>query len=294
MNPRLLAPLIAVSLIGTGPATASAGSASDLFYERSLMSAAGARCKLFDPSIASALAASGRQARGAALRAGADPDALDALESRAQDRAGTVACNSADMATVAKRVRTAFAGYATMNSMSFPGGLASWRANRGQTNGAGAAWRLSQTARTGAGVAMFGVAYTDDGMETLTAVAAWPAALGASGARLVMRDPTRAARAYLDPRRNDLSAQLPPRPMTRTFLASAKDLAAPGLLPTGAATGAAFRFTTAAGAALQRLDPREAIVLELVYPTRTGERVEAIPLEVGDFAAGIAFLSAKR
>jgi hypothetical protein len=82
--------------------------------------------------------------------------------------------------------------------------------------------------------------------------------------------------------------------VTRAFLASARALAAPGLLPAGASTGAAFRFSAAAGAALQQLDPREAMVLELVYPTRDGERVEAIPVEVGDFAAGVAFLSARR
>ena len=294
MTPRLLAPLLALSVIGAWPAAAGAASASDLFYERTVISAAGARCKLFDSGTAAALAASGRQAHGAALRAGADPDALDALESRALARAGDAVCGSADLDVVAKRVRTAFSDYARMNVMSFPGSVGTWRADRGKTVGAGATWRLSQTARTPSGQAMFGVAFTDDGMETLTAVAAWPGALGASGARLVMRDPARVARAYLDPRHNDLAAQIPPRPMTRAFLANARAPAAPGLLPGGANTGAAFRFATAAGAALQRLDPREAVMLELVYPTRDGERVEAVPIEVGDFAAGIAFLSAKR
>ena len=41
-------------------------------------------------------------------------------------------------------------------------------------------------------------------------------------------------------------------------------------------------------------DPREAVTLELVFPTRTGERVETTLFEVGDFAAGRAFLAATR
>ncbi|HTK34881.1 MAG TPA: hypothetical protein VL358_06270 [Caulobacteraceae bacterium] len=292
--PRRLAFVLGLGVLGAWPAVAGAGSAADLFYERSLIGAAGVRCKLFDSSVSAALTASGRQARGAALRAGADPDALDQLESRALDKAAHASCSSPDLAVVAKRVQAGFAGYARMNVMSFPGGLGTWRADRGATAGAGAAWRLAQTAKGRSGTAIFGVAATENGAETLTAVAGWPGALAASGARLVMRDPSKAPRAYLDPRHADLAAQLPPRAMTRAFLASARSLAAPGLLPPGSTTGAAFRFSAAAGAAMQRLDPREAVVLEVTYPTRDGERVEAIPVEVGDFSAGIAFLSAKR
>jgi hypothetical protein len=146
-TPRLLAPLLAVCALGAWPSVAGAGSASDLFYERSLISAAGARCKLFDSSISAALAASARQTRNAALRGGADADALDALESRALDKAAGVPCASPDLATVAQRVRTGFAGFARTNFMSFPGGVATWKADRGATVGAGAAWRLAQTAR---------------------------------------------------------------------------------------------------------------------------------------------------
>ena len=49
----------------------------------------------------------------------------------------------------------------------------------------------------------------------------------------------------------------------------------------------------AAARALEGLDPREAVTLELVYPTRDGERVESTLLEVGDFAAARAFLAAQ-
>src|ERR1700758_2248360 len=50
----------------------------DLVYERTVMTAADARCDLFTPEISAALAAAQAQAHGAALRAGAAPDAVRA------------------------------------------------------------------------------------------------------------------------------------------------------------------------------------------------------------------------
>jgi hypothetical protein len=287
------APLLIAALACIAPWPAAGATASDLFYERTLMSAAGARCKLFEPSVAAALFASGRQARGAALRAGADPDVLGAAEARAKGRARTVACNSKDLALAAARVRKGFEGYSVIQTMTFAGDNAQWQADRGGQKRFSSDWRLTQRVRTRQGEVLFGLAAAPGG-EALTAVAAWPGALAASGARLVMRDPTLARRAYLDPRRRDLAGRTPPRSVTRAFLASERAPSRPALLPTGAASGATFRFPPVAAFALEELDPRETVVLELIYPTRDGERVETAAFEVGDFAAGRAFLLAKR
>ncbi len=78
-----------VASVCARPAPGKAADAASLLYERSLMSAADARCKLFDAAIAGALASAGRQARGAALRAGADARALDAVEASARALAST-------------------------------------------------------------------------------------------------------------------------------------------------------------------------------------------------------------
>jgi hypothetical protein len=287
------APLLIAALACLPAWPAAGAAASDLFYERTLMSVAGARCKLFEPSVAAALYASGRQARGAALRAGIDPDALGAAEARAKARARTVACNSKDLAVAAARVRKGFEGYSAIQTMTFAGDNARWEADRGGQKRFSSDWRLIQRTRTRQGEVLFGLAAAPGG-EALTVVAAWPGALAASGARLVMRDPTRARRAYLDPRHRDLAGRTPPRSVTRAFLASERAPSRPALLPTGAASGATFHFPPVAAFALEELDPREAVVLELIYPTRAGERVETAAFEVGDFAAGRAFLSAKR
>jgi len=268
------------------PFAAEAAAPGQLFYERTLMAEAGERCGLFTPQVAAALAASAQQARGAALRAGADRTALAAVEDRARRRAAAASCGSPDLALGAERVRAAFAGYARMTTMSFPGDSGSWTADR-----ASPAWRLSQSATSASGPVVFGMA-GQAGNEALVAVAAWSGALAASGARVLVRDPAKASSPYLDARLGGLAGRIPPRSVSVAYLASARAPAGADLLPPGSASGAAFRFPPALARALEGLDPREALVLELVYPARNGERVERVALEVGDFAAGRAFLTA--
>lgn len=265
-------------------------SPGQLYYERTLVGAAGARCKLFTPQVAASLAASTQQARGAALRGGADRVSLAAVEKRALVTAGTLPCNSPDLAVVADRVRQGFAGYAKLTTMTFPGELSSWTAERGTASRVGSAWRLFQAARTPMGEARLGLAQATDGGAALVAVAAWPGALAASGARIVVRDTVKFTAPYVGPGRKDLNARAAPRAASTAILAADRSAAPAALLPQGVAMGAAFRFPARAITAIEALDPREALVLELVYPARDGERVERVPMEVGDFAAGRAFL----
>ena len=276
--------LLAVVLTASAaPALAGAG---DPFYERSLMVAANARCGLFSPAIASALDASALQARGAALRAGVAETALKASKSRAEAKARGLACASPDLAQAATRVRTAFEGYAKIWKMNFPGAAASWAADRARpTDLAPAArWALSQTASGGM---VLGVVLHRQG-QALTAVI--PGAADASSARLIMRDPVLAPAPYLDPKAPGLQGRTPPRSVTRAWLASERGPAPAGLAKAG---GQAFRFPDTAIEALQALDPREAVVLELVYSSRTGEQTRQTLFEVGDFAAAQAFLDAR-
>ena len=62
------------------PAAAWA-SPSDLYYERSVMSAANQRCGLFSADLSSALESAQAQARGAALRGGVTAETLDGVAS---------------------------------------------------------------------------------------------------------------------------------------------------------------------------------------------------------------------
>ena len=113
----------AARLIGAALALASAGGACagtpavELFYERAVMTAADGACQLFAPDVGAALAAAKAQARGAALRSGADPASLAGIETRATAVVGAAGCQSADIATAAARVRSAFEGYVHLDRM---------------------------------------------------------------------------------------------------------------------------------------------------------------------------------
>lgn len=284
---RLAATLVAVAVLGVAQTTMAAP--SDIFYERSLMSAAGARCGLFSASLSRALDAGRVQARGAALRAGASVQQLDGVQQRAHAKAASVPCASKDLTTAADRVRKAFEGYALLQRMNYPGDRASWQADRA-SSATIPFWRLSQAATFGGDRLMFGLA----GRNTeLLAVATFADGAQPYTALLVMRDPRLTQGPYLRARAGgSLAENAAPRAASRLFAPESRDMApAPTLLPTGAKTGMTFRFPREASDAIARLDPRETVTVEFVIQARGGrEIVRRAYIEVGDFAAGRAFL----
>jgi hypothetical protein len=293
---RWSAAAVAVAvLIQAGDARASA---VDLYYERAVMSAAGQNCGLFTPDLAAALASAQAQARGAALRSGVADEALHEVALRARRRADDTACASPDIAKAASRVRAAFESYSRLQKLNFPGDSASWAADRAVSRDV-MRWKLWQTADLGAQRLTFGLAGVG-GQSGLVAVAglergaAWP-----YGARLVVRDVTRAPRAFLNlisagaSGRPTLSGRMPPRAATLSILAQARGPADASLLPPGADQGVAFRFPASAADTLSALDPRETVAVELLFADPAGrEETRAAYIEVGDFAAGRAFLGA--
>jgi flagellar biosynthesis/type III secretory pathway M-ring protein FliF/YscJ len=71
------------------------------------------------------------------------------------------------------------------------------------------------------------------------------------------------------------------------ILAEARSEADRDLLGKGQDDGWAFRFPAQAARELARLDPREAVAVDFLFP---GDRVRRAYVEVGDFAAGRAFV----
>ncbi len=288
-------PLLGLCLALAAPLAASAAPA-DVYYERALMSAADARCRLFAPEIGAALRAGRAQARGAALRAGDDAARLAAVASAAEARAAGVACGSPDLKVAAGRVRSAFEGYTRLVRMSFPGDLSSWTADRG-SSAKGATWRLYQDAQMGQATVRFGLAGDRTGAPQLVAAEADPGA-EPYGARLVMRDPARAPEPYLNVLKVSAAARIPlkdrtpPRTAARVFNAEARASADATMLLPGQHSAIAFRFPAAAASALAALDPREAVTLEFLYAGGARDEVRQSYIEVGDFAAGQAFLDA--
>lgn len=272
------------------PGVSAAAAAADLFYERTVMTAADARCGLFAPSVGAALAAGRMQAHGAAIRSGADKAQMAQLERRARAKAAATPCKSPDMTLAASRVREAFEGYAQLTRMTYPGEMAEWRADRS----GGVRWRLQQSASFGWNKMVFGLAGRE-GANALMAVANFADGKTPYGARLVLRDTDATLGPYLDARGQSLSKlplarRLPPATARNSYTAEARSPAGQDLLPKGFKSGWAFRFPAAAAHALAELDPREAVAVEFLFAGPDGEVVRRAYVEVGDFAAGRAFL----
>ena len=271
----------------TAPTALLAANAADQLYERTLMTAADGRCRLFTPTISAALDASRAQARGAALRSGASEQQVAALEQRARAKAGGAACNSKDLTLAASRVKAAFDGYSQMLTMTYPGDVSSWKAER-SVSATIPVWRLSQMSAFGGDRLMFGLAGR---AKAVTAVATFENGQRPYAARIIVRDPNRTLGPYIaQSAGRNLSAKVAPRNASLVFNAETREEAPLTLLPTGAKTGLAFRFPTTAADAISQLDPREAVTVEFAFQGRGDEVTRKAYVEVGDFAAGRAFL----
>jgi hypothetical protein len=263
----------------------------DLFVERTAMMAADGRCGLFAPEVAQALAAGAAQARGSALRAGVAPETLKTAEKNARARVARIDCRAQDMTVTAERVRNAFDGYTRLSRLTFPGDFAAWKADRIPSYRQ--RWRLAQDARFGRDRLTFGLV-GDDHAGTLMAVARFADGAEPYGARLIVRDTLRTWGPYLDRYYGGptaalpLARRVPPAQGQKGYLAEARSAAGQDLLPDDMKSGWAFRFPAGAIRHLSQLDPREAVVVEFLF--QGGARRAYV--EVGDFAAGRAFLTA--
>ncbi|MEW6390515.1 MAG: hypothetical protein AB1542_08835 [Pseudomonadota bacterium] len=278
---------IALAAMLSAPTGSRAAEAADQLYERTLMTAADARCRLFAPQISAALDAARAQARGATLRSGVSELQVAALEQRARAKAASAACNSKDITLAASRVKAAFDGYAQMQTMTYPGDVSSWKADRA-SSATIPFWRLSQMSAFGADRLMFGLAGRN---KAVTAVATFENGQRPYAARVILRDTKRTLGPYIDNRSGRaLTGKVAPRNASLVFNAETREEAPPTLLPTGAKTGLAFRFPVAVAEAMSQLDPREAVTIEFVFTGRGDEMTRKAYVEVGDFAAGRAFL----
>ena len=262
----------------------------DVYRERVAMSAAGAQCRLFNADLSDALAVGAAQARTVALRAGYTSQALESGADDARSRVSRMACSSGRVQDAAARARDAFRVYSGLQRMVFPGDLGAWRADRAMPLQS-ASWRLAQDAWAGEDRVVFGVAGLN-GADTVTVAVAPADGVSPYGARLILRDPARLAEPLFHRGASSLADRAPLRAAAQVILADARAPADPALRPRGADKAIAFRFPAATEQALQRLDPREAVSVEILYSSDRGDLVRTAFLEVGDFDAGLAFLKA--
>lgn len=273
---------IAALFATTAPALAQ--DALTAFDGRSLARALDDRCGLYNAPERAALEAAWLQARGTLIRGGADPHDLTARAAGFARRAQPMPCDSTDAQSIALDVAAAFSNWQRVREMDFPGSDRVWFAARPYPDYP--AWTLSQYPVPGDPARVFGY-FHEDGERALAL--GLPAAAGLSTARIVMRDIAREA-DLTDPSlggllrvsgRPDWVRHAPPAHAEQTIWASGRVLNGNQMR---------FVFPERAILALSQLDPREAVRIEAL--DSHGRVVETVFVEVGDFAAGAAFLAA--
>jgi hypothetical protein len=278
---------VAAAACGVFGASALAQSAQDQFYERSFIAALNERCGLFDARSTSALHAARLQVRGALIRAEVGEAVLDEALAVSDRAAMALDCEDEETLDLAERFRDAFSGYLILRTMDFPGEIRGWSTDRGPlAYGQGwVGWQDAEPLR--AGVAAF-----SDGPAL--AVLAPQDAGRLTGARLVLRDET-VEPGLFDP---TIGGLLPPRPGAEWVRYAPPDHANRqywaadrlGATDSEALGGPGFRFGEDAAIALAAADPRDTARIDFIGPL--GEPTAQIWIEVGDFAAALAFLRA--
>tara|TARA_R110002096_G_scaffold12422_3_gene44752 strand:+ start:1829 stop:2692 length:864 start_codon:yes stop_codon:yes gene_type:complete len=269
-------------LLLTGAAQAQ--TAQEAFAERSLAVAVDDRCALLSTRERDTLTASWLQSRGTLLRSGYSAEDIRSTFEIIARRASTQSCESDAATGLVAGVRGAFDLFSRMPALDYPGSARMWSAQR--RRGEIPVWTLSQTLADRPLPPRFGL-YSDPTGEVLTL--SLPDTASPASVVLVVRDIAKAP-SPVDPTLGGLLAVSgrpawarlapPPHAEARFWINGRRQIDDRTFL----------EFPDTATAALAGLDPREAARIEL-YNSH-GELIESFHVEVGDFAAGLAFLAA--
>jgi hypothetical protein len=274
--------LLLALAFGTAATVASATepNARTAYVERRALLEADAQCRLFTPSIRSALSVGLAQARGALLRSGWTSVRLRELETAAVNAARGRPCNDSRTATSAEDARRAFSSWINVTNMEFPGWDRSWRARRVVDD---SGWRLSQAIDTPI-AAMFGVRQRGELQRLTLSIPLARNEAGPASAQLVLRDAARA------PVREVALTQRISQGLEAGLPSPSASMSIPSARTIERADGqqfVVFTFPDTAFRDLVALDPRESIEIRLV----SGRSTQRVFVEVGDIAAARAFLT---
>lgn len=241
------------------------------YAERVAMRALDQRCNLFESGPRRALGGFTAQARGAALRAGADTARLALIASQASRAAAAKPCADAGVRGEAARVIAAHKGWRAQMTAQYPGPARSWQVDRTGKDSWRAVQEVGSNIRAGLVAIPNGLAFAVETPE-----------LAVSGARLYLRDAGRIGPPIASQR------LLPPlRVGTIPYVAGTSrpgDTRARIGVPPRAGTMLVFNDATTR--AVLQADPRDSFEVEIL--ARSGRITRAI-VEVGDIVAAYAF-----
>ncbi len=277
------ASLFALALAAAAPAaSADPASVRRTWLERVAISAADQACNLFSDGERLALLSGLYQAEGELLRANQGRAEMERLAAEVSTRAKSLGCVHPDVVSVAETVRNGYRAFVKTTYIEYPASHAIWGASRSPHD----RWAVSQTDKSS--LIVFGLRRAPNDPGVLRLAIGMPAK-GAvpSSVQLLMRDPAKMPEPWFGAFSRP-GAKLVPPPRSISHIewagkvASAKD-------PVGE-TIWVFTFNVAAIARLEQLDPREAIQIDLLPPSRVeAQGVKSIILEVGDLRAARAF-----
>jgi len=286
--------IIKATILGLGLTSLAAPALADdataaLFGERQLALAIDTRCGLFTDAQRNALDAARLQARGLLLREGVSLHALDDYTRDLQRQAAGIACNDPAVGNLQHRVVEGFVGWVRIPAMDFPGAHFTWTSSRGVMPDM-PIWSIVQDQ----GNLKIGVS-TRDGQRQLS-LALPGSERRATSAILVLRDMDRQPTlydatmggSYAGPTDAPWARWTPPRFAQSRHWASGRDTGRTAATLAGEDDATLFDFPMSAADAMAARDPRETARIELM--DRHGNIVASHYIEIGDFAAALAFL----
>ncbi len=285
----MISAALALALAAAQPAH---GAAEESFARRIFVLQADESCDLLTDDQRAALNATANQARGALERAGVQ---TGELEGRVRYAAKARACTDPFLETLAAEARNAYAGWAAMRAMDFPGQRRTWTVRRVLEPDAMPRWALWQTLDGGV---RFGLGVTTDKPLAMLAIPAASAQGSLHSARLEMRDPDKMAQPFdpalggllrLHESANEMSGYTTPERLSKLIWASGEQPAEGEQAPAPGRGYDIIYFPASAFTAMSRLDPRETVRVRVRRDD--GETLHYI--EAGDIAAALAFLHAR-
>lgn len=277
------ATLLTLSMATAVPAAfADPAAVRRTWLERVAISAADQECNLFSDGERLALLSGLYQAEGELLRANQTPAELRRLADEVSTHAVSLGCVHPDVVSVAETVRNGYRAFVKTTYIEYPATHAIWGASRSPHD----RWAVSQTDK--ASSIVFGLRRAPNDPDVQRLAIGMPAkGVVPSSVQLIMRDPAKMPEPWFGAfSRPGPQLTPPPRSISHVEwagkVASAKDAVGEPIW--------VFTFNASAIALIEQLDPREAIEIDLIPPSRVADQgVKRIVLEVGDIRAARAF-----
>ncbi len=252
------------------------------WLERVAIGAADKVCGLFSEGERMALNSGIYQAEGELLRSGHSRAEMKNLATQVTNHAESLGCTHAEIVSVSATVRNSYRQFAKTSYIEYPAPRSTWGASRSEHD----RWAASQTDKTSG--LILGLRRVPGQADASRMAIAMPArGVTPASAQLVFRDNDKMAEPWFGSLSGKSDKLAPaPRATSRIYWANKvmsgkNELGDPIWI---------FTFDPAVVDALELLDPREAIQVNLLpAPRAKDQAMKSIIYEIGDFRAARAF-----